>query len=291
MTLRQYEIFYEIARQLNFARAAESLNMTPSAVSHALALLEEELGFALFLRSRTKVVLTKEGGQLLAHVKQILEHDKALREEAALFCGLEKGEVTIGAFSSVCLEWLPDILQSFSRDYPNIRTFVLQGDYDDVLDWVKEGIVDIGFETLPTDGKLSETPLYTDELLCVVPSDYTPVNGSTITKADLETMPFVIQRSGYDTDTRNYIRKHHLKIREKYRIDDDRAIIAFVEKGLGISLMPRLAIGDVQADIKLYPVTPGQTRVIGLITQNTAALSPAAATMHEYIIKYAAGLA
>ncbi len=200
--------------------------------------------------------------------------------------GLEKGSVNIGAFSSVCLKWLPDILQGFAKEYPNIEVSVLQGDYDDVLHWVKEGIVDIGFETLPTGENLLETPLREDRLLCVAPKNYSLGNGKSVSASDLEDETFIIQRDGYDTDTQKFLKKHSLKVRASHRVDDDRAILSFIEKGLGISMMPELAVSGTKAKVKLYPVKPEESRLIGLITQNKVDLSPATKTMLEYIVEH-----
>ena len=286
MSLQQYEIFDEIARQSNFARAAEQLNMSPSAVSHSVAALERELGFPLFFRSRTRVQLTKEGASMLEYVRDILQRERAMRQHAAKIKGLEGGSVTIGTFSSVCLYWIPDIVSSFRQIHPNIIVNILQGDYSDVLGWVRDGTVDIGFETLPTDEKLKETPLHKDRLLCAAPADYVPANGKTVTASDMESMPFIIQRSGYEEDTMKFIRKHRLKINAEHRVDDDGAIIAFVEKGLGISLVPELILNNTSANVKTYPTEPEEKRLIGLITQTKVDLSPAAQAMHEFIVEF-----
>ena len=98
MSLQQYEIFDEIARQSNFARAAEQLNMSPSAVSHSVAALERELGFPLFFRSRTRVQLTKEGASMLEYVRDILQRERAMRQHAAKIKGLDPSSVVVLCF-------------------------------------------------------------------------------------------------------------------------------------------------------------------------------------------------
>ena len=286
MSLQQYEIIDEIAKAQNFAKAAEKLNMSPSAVSHAVAALEDELGFSLFFRSRTRVALTKEGERMLVHIRSILQQERAMREESTEIRGLARGTVTIGTFSSVCLSWIPDILKTFREAYPDIRTEVLQGDYGDVLEWVKNGIVDIGFETLPTPEKVTERPLYRDRLIWVTPKDYVAKTKEAVTESDLERYSLILQRSGYDTDTMHFLEKRKLKYHSDYRVDDDHAILEFVQRGLGISLMAELILKKIQADVQVFPVYPEESRVIGLITQNKVPLSPAAGKMYEHIIDW-----
>lgn len=283
MSLQQYEIFDEIAKQKNFARAAEALQMSPSAVSHSIAGLESDIGFPLFFRSRTRVSLTKEGERMLVHVREILRQERAMREEAAMIRGLESGTVVIGTFSSVCLSWVPELIRLFKEQYPGVTVKVLQGDYADVLTWVKSGEVDLGFETLPTADKVSEIPLRRDRLLCVGPADFSPANGRSVTKEDMESMPFILQREGYEADTAKFLSSRGISVSADLRVDDDRAIISFAERGLGIGLMPELAIEGSAADISIWPVEPEETRLIGLITQAKIDLSPAAEAMRRFI--------
>ena len=181
---------------------------------------------------------------------------------------------------------LPDIINSFRSKYPGLKVEVIQGDYDDVLEWTKAGITDIGFETLPTNEKLTEHTLYVDPLVCIAPSGFVPVNKKTITKKDISENVLIVQRDGYDTDTRAYLKKHKIKTHEQYYVDDDRAIISFVEAGLGLSLMPELALKGNDADVIKYPLELKESRTIGLIAQNKTNLSPAAGTMFDFIIEY-----
>lgn len=290
MSIQRYEIFDEIAKQKNFARAADVLGMSPSAVSHAVAALEAEIGFPLFFRSRTRVSLTKEGERMLVHAREILRAERAMKEEAAGILGLESGTVVIGTFSSVCLSWMPEIVSLFKSKYPKVTVRVMQGDYSDVMDWVKSGEVDMGFETLPTSEKLTEIPLKRDRLLCVGPPDLEPANGRSVTAEDMRSMPFILQRSGYEADTVKFLTSRGIKVRADLRVDDDRAIISFAARGLGIGLMPELALQGVAENVSIYPVEPEESRLIGLITQAKVDLSPAAEAMKEFITDYVSGI-
>ena len=107
--------------------AAKVLNVTPSAISHSINGLEKELGFALFFRNRNGVQLTSAGEKILPIVRELLNTEDKLLEEAARINGLDQGRLRIGAFSSVCINWLPDMINTFKKNYPEIEVSVWQG--------------------------------------------------------------------------------------------------------------------------------------------------------------------
>ena len=116
-----YRVFSEVAKQKTFVSAANVLNVTPSAISHSISGLEEELGFALFVRNRTGIMLTPDGEKVLPIVQEILNSEAKLNEEAARIKGLNQGSIRIGAFSSVCINWLPDVINAFKKKYPEVE--------------------------------------------------------------------------------------------------------------------------------------------------------------------------
>ena len=145
MTLFSYEIFDAVARQGSFNKAAQQLHLTPSAISHAIAVMEAELGFTLFNRGKNGVTMTSYGASLYPSIRAVLNSDEALQQSIARLNGLEKGKVKLGAFNSVCAGLLPQILKSFMASYPQIEVEVYQGTYDDVKEWLRTGQVDLAF--------------------------------------------------------------------------------------------------------------------------------------------------
>ena len=286
MSLFSYQIFDAVAKQQSFLRAAENMYLTPSAVSHSIASLESKLGFPLFIRSRTGVKLTSEGESLLMHVRTILNCEEQLQQEAAQINGLEKGTVVIGTFSSVCTNWIPAIVKSFKILYPNININIMQGDYEDVISWTKNGVVNIGFATLPTKENLIATPLYKDRILCVTPRNFKPIHSKYVTIDDIRDQPFILQREGYNADTISFIKKYNLSIRPQFFIDNDQSILALVESGLGISIIPELILNKVRCNVNVYPIKPNEFRTIGMVTHKKQFLSPATLKMFDHILSY-----
>ena len=111
MTLLTYQVFKTIAEIGSFHKAAEVLGLTPSAISHTISSMENELGFTVFTRSKAGVSLTSNGQHILPYINAVLNADEGLRQVVAEMIGLKEGRVKIGCFSSVCTNWMPDIIR------------------------------------------------------------------------------------------------------------------------------------------------------------------------------------
>ena len=145
MTLLEYRIFHTVTQQGSFARAAQILHLTPSAISHAVSSMEEACGFALFVRGKGGVSLTRSGEALYPVIRQVLSADEALNQTVGELKGVQRGKVRIGAFNSVCVAWLPQLVTECRAKYPGVEIEIDQGTYDDVIEWIKTGVVDLGF--------------------------------------------------------------------------------------------------------------------------------------------------
>ena len=211
MTLLTYQVFKTVADIGSFHKAADILGLTPSAVSHTITNMEKELGFTVLSRSKSGISLTNYGEKILPYINAVLNSDESLQQMINDMNGLHTGRVKIGVFSSVCTSWLPDIMDSFRQKYENISIEVYQGTYDDVADWIKTGVVDLGFLSLSSAGDIPIEPLYRDPLLCVLPKGMGKNDSSEYMKVeDMQHMSFVTQRESTDADIQNFLRENNL---------------------------------------------------------------------------------
>ena len=275
MTLLSYQVFQTVVGQGSFQKAAEILNLTPSAVSHAIASMEQELGFSLFTRNKAGVALTNYGEHLLPYVNAVLNSDESLQQAIAGLNGLKMGNVKVGCFSSVCTNWMTDIIHSFHQRYPDINIELYQGTYADVSYWIKNGIVDIGFLSLSSAGDLPIEPLYRDPLLCVVPKDYRKREDTPyMTPDEMKDQVFVSQMETTDADIAIFMKQNGLgNVRMDYHVVDDLSTIALVAAGLGICIMPELVMNDIPYEVHRYPMMPEAYRVIGISALNPPTFS------------------
>ena len=210
MTLFSYEIFDAVARQGSFNKAAQQLHLTPSAISHAIAVMEEELGFALFNRGKNGVSMTSYGASLYPSIRDVLNSDEALKQSIARLNGLEKGKVKLGVFNSVCASLLPGLLKSFAAHYPQIEIEVYQGTYDDVKEWLRTGQVDIAFLSSTCREEFNLTELFREPLLCIVPQDWPEPQDGVMTPALMNGQSFVVQCDATDAEMRQFLKKYKI---------------------------------------------------------------------------------
>lgn len=285
MTLLTYQVFKTVADQGSFRKAADILGLTPSAVSHAISAMEGELGFAVLNRSKNGVTLTNSGEHLLPYVNAVLNSDESLQQAIAEFNGLKRGKVKLGCFSSVCTNWLPDIMHSFQKQYPEILLEVFQGTYDDVVYWMKNGIVDLGFLSLSGAKDLPITPLCRDPLLCIVPKGMKRESDSPYMGIEeMRNHQFVTQRESTDADIQNFLKENSLDVQSNYHVVDDLSTVAMVANGFGICLMPKMVMKDIPYQVDSYPVMPKAYRIIGISSLNPDFMSPAVRTMYNHIL-------
>lgn len=286
MTLLTYQVFKTVADMGSFHKAADILGLTPSAISHAISSMESELGFSVLTRNKSGIKLTNYGEHLLPYVNAVLNSDESLKQVIDEMNGLKTGKVKIGVFSSVCTNWLPDILQSFRERYADITIEAFQGTYDDVYYWIKNGVVDLGFLSVSSAGDIPIEPLYKDPLFCVMPKGVK--DGKKPDYVDIEEMrkhQFVTQRDCTDADIQNFLKENHLRIESSYHVVDDLSTVKLVEKGLGICLMPELVMKDIPYEVDMYPIEPQSCRIIGIAAMNPNFMAPAVRTMYNHIIE------
>lgn len=286
MTLLTYQVFKTVADMGSFHKAADILGLTPSAISHAISSMESELGFSVLTRNKTGVKLTNYGEHLLPYVNAVLNSDESLQQVINEMNGLKTGKVKIGVFSSVCTNWLPDIMSSFCEKYEDITLEVFQGTYADVAYWIKNGVVDLGFLSVSSAGDIPIEPLYRDPLVCVMPRGVK--DGSKPDYVDIEEMrnhQFVTQRDCTDADIQNFLKENHLRIQSSYHVVDDLSTVRLVEKGFGICLMPELVMNDIPYEVETYPIRPDSCRIIGIAAMNPNFMAPAVRTMYNHILE------
>lgn len=279
MTLLEYRIFHAVTEQGSFARAAQVLHLTPSAISHAVSSMEEECGFPLFVRGKGGVSLTRSGETLYPMISRILGADEALAQTVGELKGVQRGTVRLGAFNSVCITWVPQIISAYRRLFPGVNVEISQGTYDDVIRWIKTGAVDLGFLSVASTKELHVLPMYRDRLMCVVPKHFKAKNPGFITLQEMREQTFVVQADATDADVQAFLTKYGLSVRASSRVVDDLATLALVESGFGIAIMPSLILERTPGNFDAYPIEPMEYREFGIAFMNPQMLAPAVRQM------------
>lgn len=286
MGISKYEALARVVELGSLTKAAEKLGCTQSAVSHAISKLEEELGFSVLTRSRAGVRLTDDGEKIMPSVRGMLNFAEQLRQTAASVRGLDSGLVRIGAFTSVAVHWLPGVIKEFQSDYPNVDIKLLNGDYYDVERWLAEGSVDLGFVNVPTKLRCECIPLMEDRLLAILPRGHKFESYPKFPLVECETEAFITLLDQSNHDANRALAAAGIKPNIKFSTKDDYAIIAMVEKGLGISIMPELLLKDRHDDVVIKELVPPSKRIIGLAITETSRSSPATRRFADYTVDW-----
>lgn len=246
MLIGQVEGFLEVARHENLSRAAEALHVTQPALTARLHALEEELGAALFERSRRGMRLTEAGRALLPYAEravEALEGGRALVRDLALG---STGELRIGTAPAVGAYVLPRLLAWFTEQSPNVRLVVRTGHSEEILDLVVRGEVDIGLIRELRHPSVEIRPLYDDELLLVVPTAHPfAAEGRIGVERMAEARLILFDRtSSYYELTNAIFRAAGVAPRGVLELDNIDAAKQMVREGLGVALLPMTAVAS-----------------------------------------------
>ena len=242
MSIYTMNIFLTAAERGSFIKTATELNLTPSAVSHAIGSLEEEFGFPLFIRKRSGLVLTENAKTIMPFVRDCVSGHDRLMQVVNRIKKLDTGIVRIGAFHSVSVEWMPAILKSFSEKSPDIEVRIYRGTYQELVDMVDDNALDIAFTVQTVSGGYDFLPLWSEPLVCVTPKDFVPRNKTYVTPDELSENRLFIEEHGGGYEAESYIREHNVKVYGYLKVDDDNMMMALADKGVGISIVPEITV-------------------------------------------------
>ncbi|HWR40534.1 MAG TPA: LysR family transcriptional regulator [Patescibacteria group bacterium] len=276
MAILKYRVFHAVVEAGSLTKAAETLNMTQSGVSHVLSGLESEMGFSLLIRGRSGVSLTSNGERMLKCIRDTLRSEDRLREEVAAIKGLERGQVRIGTFTSVSAQWLPGMIKEFQLCHPALDIRLAEGDYDEIGRWIINGSVDFGFLSLPAPPSLETIPLVKDEMLCILPMGHPLQDQRKISFEQIKEEFFIMPKWGSDDDLRRILHENNVSPKIKYEVTEDQAIIAMVKNGLGISILPAMVLFGNDHGIRALKLEKPACRTIGVACPSLKKASPAA---------------
>mgnify|MGYP004574706297 FL=1 len=279
----KYLAFVKTVETGSFTRAAQELDYAQSSISKMVSDLETEWGMALMERSKKGVCLTSAGEQILPFLRKVLQDHQKLEGQICRMNGLETGVVRIGTFASVAINWLPNLFAALQRDYPGIEYEMLLGDYEEVEHWIDEGRVDCGFLRLPTLPKFDTILLKQDEYKVVLPSDHALAKKEAVAAEDLNGLPFLLLEHGGKAEVSDLLEQYHVQPDIHFITWEDFAIMAMVEKGMGVSILPDMILRRIPYQIEIRSLQTPYYRPIGLAMKRMKALPPAVQKFIEYL--------
>ncbi len=276
MKLSQLRILVAVAEQENFSEAALRLEISQSAVSHAIAALEEHLGVMLVTRGRQGARLTPVGERIVSHAREILHQTDEIGKQADLARGLDGGQVRIASFRSIATHLLPTVITRFHSQFPAIAVSLAeQDDYPQVEQALRDGRADIGFTLMPASEDIEACEVLRDEFVVLLPPAFQPASPQ-LTWAELAAQPLIMPPTNYMMQPLyDHARQHGCKLTVAYEMATDATIVNLVAQGLGATVLPRLAAEPIPPAVKVCSLPVPLDRVIGVAVLAEAMHPPA----------------
>ncbi len=276
LKISQLRALVAVADHKNFSEAALHLDLSQSAVSHAIANLEEELGVLLLSRGRHGAHPTPVGERIISQARQVLQLLEGILQEANREKGLQGGQVRIAAFRSVATHILPGVIARFRSQFPGITVTITEFyDFQGVEQSLRDGYADIGFTYLPSGEEFETWELMRDDYIALLPPN-SGLRSARITWEQLAAYPLIVPSTNSCTlRIRNHLRKSDYPLKIAYEVREDSTIVGMVMQGLGVAILPRLAAEPVPPGIQACILPIPMERIIGAAILNDALHTPA----------------
>jgi DNA-binding transcriptional LysR family regulator len=283
MSITQYEAFIKTIELGSLTKAAEVLGYTQSGISHMLNALESECKLKLLIRDRSGVRITSEGQQLMPFFQSISNGQHNLSQKIIEIHRLESGLVRVGTFTSVSAQWLPGMIKRFQADFPKIQFDLLHGTNDENEAWVNNGRVDCAFVRMPANKQLDALFLRRDPLVVILPEHHPMANKAIFPMSAFSENSYIKLDEGVDDEISEIFEVNNITPDVHFSERDDYAIIAMVEKGLGISVLPELVLKDTSRKIVIKNLEAPAFRDLGIAFKDREMLSASAIKFISYV--------
>lgn len=284
--MNRYIALQKIIELGSFTKAAESLGYTQSSISQMIASLESELSIKLLTRSRYGIKLTIEGADLYPYIERSIYQYRSMLEKADEIKGLEAGIIRVGTISSVTCHWMPQLINGFKKEYPNVQFLFHQGDYTLIPEWIASGQIDFGFINPNANSCLNTQTIKSGKMLAVLPRNHPLAKQNSIQLADLADEPYILLEEGHYSEPIAAFEAAGIIPNIQYTIHDDYAIMMMVEEGLGISILAELILRRANYDIVCLPLNPSITRTLAIGYKDWNSLPIACKYFINYIMAH-----
>ena len=280
ITLRQLRFLTALADELNFSRAAEVCFVTQPTLSAGLKELEQILGVQLAERSKRHVILTPIGEEIAERARHLLLDAREIEDLAAAHKAPEEGDLRLGAIPTLGPFLIPRALPAIRAAYPRLRLYLREEMTESLLDGLATGRLDVVLIAQPFDiGAVEAEPLFDDGYHLASPPGWETAPKKPLSGAELEGARLMLLEHGH------CLQRHALRAFPDRDIQQDDSfsatslptLISMVSEGLGITLLPDLAIdAGVLAGqkVNIVPLTDACPRHVILAWRPTSARKP-----------------
>ena len=292
LNVNRLRILVEVANRGSFSAAADALSYTQSAVSQQVAALEAETGVTLLERLPRGVRLTPAGAVLLEYAEGIIARLHAAEAEMAAIAGLRGGQLRMASFPTAGATLMPLAIAIFRAQHPEVELTLAEGEPEEIAPRLSAGEFDIALlfefegtsESLGPD--LSRLPLFEDPMFLALPADHPLSRRRTLRLENLRAEAW-IQTSASSPCAQHVVRSCHAAGFEpivSFESDDYQTVQGLVAAGVGVALIPKLALSGARDDIAIRALSPhSPVREVIAATPEGTRLTAAAAAMRQIL--------
>jgi DNA-binding transcriptional LysR family regulator len=273
MADRRLQVFYTVAKQLSFTKAAEQLFMTQPAVTFQVKQLEEHFNTRLFERSHGRIALTPAGRIVEDYAERILAMSEEMETRVADLTGTVAGPLLLGASTTIAEFILPQILGEFKAQHPEVQAHMTVGNSETIVNRVADHTIDVGLIESPSYlPSLQNEICCDDELVVICAPGHALAARKTVTAQDIAAIPMVRREPGSGTRefTDNYFRECGVPPEDLnlvMELGSPEAMKGVVETGIAVAIVSRatiakeLRLGSVVA----IPLAPRLMRTLSVV--------------------------
>ena len=288
INLRRLQVLCEVVARGSFSAAAEALSYTQSAVSQSIARLEAETGAKLVVRDRRGIRPTAAGATLVDHAEAIFAQVQAAEAELEAVLGVRAGRLRVASFPSAGATLMPLAVARFRQTHPDVALTLAEGEPEEIAPRLRTGEVDLallfefpGTRERPGVGLRSVT-LLEDPMHVALPAEHPLASKPALSLVDLADQQWV-QTSASSPCARHVVRSCLAAGFEPdvaFESDDYETVQGLVAAGVGVALIPRLALTRVHSDIVVRELAPrSPARTVTVATMSEPGEAPAADSM------------
>ena len=274
-TLNHLKCFVTVAETHSITAAAKRLHRSPSAISMTLSNLEAEFGRGLF-ESDGKSRLTPFGSYVFEIASEQINRFTSAIDNVQAYANNSFGRVNIATLPSFASQYLPSLLSSFNKNYPQITIAIRDANSERINHLVTHGEIDVGIAspTMENSEHVLSQPLITDPIGIICSSDHSLAKlGRPLTWEDLQGLTFIANgtcKRVNDPDFQKIVADADIDVQ------NTTSILAMVSANIGVTTLPRLAVPETRKDVVFLPTAyENLHRSICILTPADRSLSPA----------------
>jgi LysR family hydrogen peroxide-inducible transcriptional activator len=282
MNLRDLQYLVAVADEQHYGKAAEQCHVSQPTLSMQLKKVEEYLGVQLFERTNKQVMITPVGEKIAERARQVLRDTQEIRDIAKTAQNPYAGDFRLGAFPTLAPYFLPQVVPLIAKKLPKLKLLLVEEKTEQLLDKLKAGHLDAALIALPVEGEgFDSASLFDDPFLLAVPLNHPLAKRKRVDLDDIRREPLLLLEDGH------CLRNQALEVcsligaseYQDFRASSLETLRQMVAAGVGITLIPKLAMRKNDGIVYIPFTKPAVSRTIGLVWRKTSVRKSCIETM------------